>query len=61
MSLYAHISHLTWKMDGNDGPLKGTYSNPATKTLRLIKIDPSNTLQCGARFDMVNAVWDAIA
>ncbi|KAL3142886.1 hypothetical protein ABBQ38_003174 [Trebouxia sp. C0009 RCD-2024] len=55
VSLYAHISKLTWQKSG-PAVWRGAVSDSAAGDIRTIDIDTSML----SHFEMVNRVWDAI-
>ena len=52
LSLYAHISKITWHFDRADR-VAGTVSNPSTGDMRKFELDPQEL----GEFGVVNALW----
>lgn len=53
LSLYAHISKITWHFDKQDR-VAGTVSSGPGGDLRKFELDPQEL----GEFDIVNALWD---
>lgn len=53
LSLYAHISRITWHFDKED-MVAGTVSNPETGDIRKFELEPQEM----GDFAVVNALWD---
>lgn len=55
LSLYAHISKVTWRLDHED-TVAGTVSDPKSGDIRLFNFDTSST----PKFELVNALWELL-
>lgn len=55
LSLYAHISKVTWRLDQED-TVAGTVSDPKSSDIRLFNFDTSAT----PKFELVNALWELL-
>jgi kinetochore protein Spc24 len=55
LSLFAHISNITWNFDQKDR-MAGVMSNNKTGDIKQFALDPASTNQ----FDIVNQLWDYI-
>ncbi|EIE27418.1 hypothetical protein COCSUDRAFT_64220 [Coccomyxa subellipsoidea C-169] len=56
LSLYVHITNISWHLQNNHNRISGKVHRPATKDIRHIDIDPSDKSQ----FDVVNSIWDTL-
>jgi hypothetical protein len=54
VSLFAHISHISWDKDRSR--VKGTVSDPTRGNLREFDIDPSGI----SHFEAVNKLWQLL-
>ncbi len=55
LSLFAHISNITWNFDQKEC-VAGVMSNNKTGDIKQFALDPSSRSQ----FDIVNELWDYI-
>jgi hypothetical protein len=55
LSLYAHISKVTWQFDREDEVI-GTVSDPASGDIRRFDLDPKTM----SDFEVVNKLWEVI-
>jgi kinetochore protein Spc24, animal type len=55
LSLYAHVSKLTWQFDKSDRVV-GTVSDPANGDIRRFELDPKAV----PRAEIANRLWDLI-
>lgn len=55
MSLYAHISKITWHYEQSDR-VAGTVSDPALGDIQLFDLDPAAM----SEYALVNALWDKL-
>lgn len=53
LSLYAHISKITWHFDQRDR-VAGTLSSAATRDVHKFELDPQEL----GEFEVVNRLWD---
>ena len=57
LSLYAHISNVTWQLERGTQCVRGTVSDLVSKDIKSIDLDPAAM----SEFELVNAVWDALS
>lgn len=57
LSLYAHISNITWQLQRSSLHVRGTVSDMVSKDIKKIDLDPAEM----SEFELVNAVWDTIS
>ena len=56
LSLYVHISNISWKLQNADGRIAGTICSPEYKDIRTIDLDPTEKSQ----FEIINSIWGSI-
>jgi hypothetical protein len=56
LSLYVHITNISWHLQNNHSRISGKVHRPATKDIRHIDIDPAEKSQ----FDVVNLIWETL-
>ena len=57
LSLFAHISKITWKLHQNERHIAGTVSDPKTGDLRPFDMDDAVHKDA---FQVVNSLWDIV-
>ena len=57
LSLYAHISNITWQLERGTSCVRGTVSDLVSKDIKSISLDPATM----SEFELVNAVWAALS
>ena len=53
LSLYVHVSNISWKLQGAESRIAGTLCSPGKKDVRSIDLDPAGKSQ----FDIINSIW----
>ncbi len=53
LSLYVHVSNISWKLHNAESKISGTYCSPGKKDVRIIDIDSAGKSQ----FDIINSIW----
>ena len=53
LSLYVHVSNISWKLQGTESRIAGTLCSPGKKDVRSIDLDPAGKSQ----FDIINSIW----
>ena len=53
LSLYVHVSNISWKLQGAESRVAGTLCSPGKKDVRSIDLDPAGKSQ----FDIINSIW----
>ena len=55
LSLFAHISKVTWRLDVEER-IAGTVSDPSTGDIRAIDLDPARLTE----FQRVSSMWELL-